>query len=84
MKQINSFAKIIETKDYQVLVTKEEDEDEQDVPYQIAITTHIDFVRCAVKMGFKGVRKRDNAFKEFDQGHAESHLQAMIKMIKGN
>lgn len=78
MKSI--FAKIIELKDYQVLVTKEY-EPEEDI-YKVVMKTSFEDFEPEMKMGFKSQESCDKYFEKFDETDAELFISDMKSVME--
>jgi hypothetical protein len=77
-----TFAKIIELPSFQVLVTKEFFNSDEN-SWEIKMHTSLQKIRMVITLGFKTQKEMNAIFKEFDQKQAEKFVKSLEEMLKG-
>lgn len=80
MKEINF--RIIELSDYQVLIMKDFDNDDDENGDTIVMTAFVDGVKVSNTYGYDSRGKRDMAFDEITEDMAKGFVRAAKNMFK--
>lgn len=78
-KEINF--KIIELEEYQVLLSKDYDEDEESTP-MLTITFFVYGIKAYLKLRYNKEKGRDKHFENFNEVDAQLIVNETVKMIK--
>lgn len=79
----NKFAKLFEFEDNQVLVTKHDEEGEEN-EFKVIQTTHCEGLQIDMAVGFDDEEKRDNYFEKYEKSRAIGFLDLVNDMINEN
>lgn len=78
----NTFAKLFQVGDHQVLVTKEDPEDEE--VFNINFQTQIGGINCLIKNGYLSEETREEQFDKIYQDRAEEFFGDMMQFLGQN
>jgi len=73
------FAKIFELEDYQVLITKDEDDEK----YRIMQSTQLEDCMPSLALGYELESTRDKHFNEYNIDNAQKFLDMLKKVMEG-
>ncbi len=83
MEITETFAKIIELDDHQVLVTKKADpQAETDSPFIVRVESIYDGKRVGVNLGFATKDHMDNSFAAFEEDQAKNMVASVKAQLK--
>lgn len=74
------FAKIIELKNYQVLIIKEYDEECDS--YLVRQITEHSGIRISMSLGFNTSAKCNKFFKDYNENNAENFIKSFSELLK--
>lgn len=76
-----NFAKLFEVKQFQMLYTKEFNNESEKHKHTITIRVDDDDTKYEISMGYKSIESRDTAFEEIDVEKARHNLESMRKSL---
>lgn len=79
----NKFAKLFEFEENQVLVTKHDEEREEN-EFKVIQTTHCEGLEIAMAVGFDDEAKRDAYFEKYEEKIAIEFLDLVNDMLNEN
>lgn len=79
-----TFARIFELPDHQVLITKIDAEEDIDSPFKVVQTTLHRGVKADISLCYAEEEKRDEIFQTYNENNAESFVVTVIKFVDDN